>query len=127
MGKFLYSKEGDIDYLITESFDANSISGKRFPVKDGFIFAITSYRGGGFNRLAVNGKEFEVNQSFAVEAFWNEKRTSDESLKHLIYFGDRSMIIRHLTDEERSQLEAYKQQKRKQTGEHLIEEKELTL
>ena len=86
---------------------------------DGFIFGITSYHDGRFYRLFVNGKGFEENQSFAVEAFWNEKRTSDRSLKHLIFSNDWPMIIRYLTDEERSQLEAYKQ-KRKQTGEHLL-------
>lgn len=117
LGKFFYSREGGKDYLITESYNATQISAetRSFAKTNEIEFRVQNYHNDKYIVLNVDANRFKENESFAVEAFWNETQTSDESLKHLTDWVHGSIIIRKLTAEESSELEAYKQ--RQQTGE----------
>ena len=116
VAKFLYSREGSNDYMISESYNATSVSSEvKSNSNDGFLFAAQNDRDDQFYNLVLNGRRFRDTESFAVEAFSNENRNSSESLKHLIQSAYSTIIVRHLTGDERSQLEAYK---RTQTSEY---------
>lgn len=65
----------------------------------------------------MSAEDFYLNHlSFAVESFVDEKHNSSESLEYLIDGVWKNMIIRELTDEERWELEAYKQRQKKKGG-----------
>lgn len=116
LAKFLFSKDGYTNYLITESFNASDIYAKDFLLS--IEFGIRNYHNQQSYKLEVNFAQLKDNESFAVEAFWPEVQNSSEGLKHLIYHANGPMTLRHLTEEESSRLEAFK---RRQTGGYLRE------
>lgn len=110
-GKFLYTRD-DTDYMITDAFNVTfDLSYEK--LANGLLFQ--TFQNDRSHSLQMSDDNFfqaPKTQSFAVETFRNENRNSSKRLKHLIVKSEGQIIVRELTEEERLQLEAFKQKRK---------------
>ena len=127
MTTILYERNGDTDFIIAEAYDARSIS-YTYGIFDLTVFTASDNRSGmpdDLEIMALRGNALK-NTSFAVEAWPFDKsdkdddsfckRKSDQTLQDLIDGCQSRIVLRELRDQERKQLQEFKEeQKSEQT------------
>lgn len=116
----------DNDHVIAEGFDLKDFIYNYFSDPQGFLrFQIRNNKSGAFDEtLQIRGDPRNQNLSFALESFAHVKepdttedkffcrQNTSENLRHLIALCHNTIRMRNLTEEEREQLQQFKNERR---------------